>query len=261
MKRIALFFVAALSLAITLSSCGGTSKAETELAAKATDLNMEFLQLAKGSPDFIESMSCEYSAPNLLINTKLNTDLKPEMFSQALVEYVVANYIRSNAGALMDGIVNGINLTKGSISITITNVNEEAKEYTIGHARLVQLVQKKNSELNFNDVKQNVVKIMETECAKYADDVKAESCTFALANGFAQYTITFKNASAFSNQTQGSVLGRYIKVLKEQYQTYGAASYLVIDILKSLQLDGYRFVYTDPEGTAKISSPVAWKNI
>lgn len=257
MKKIALFLSVALTF--VLAACSGNSKEEAILADKCSELNMQFMHLAKGAPDFIESLACEYAAPNLLVNLKLDSDINPDEYSQALVEYVVANYIRSNAGQMMDAIVNGINRTKGSLSITVTNSNMEAKEFTIGHARLVQLVQKKNSELNFNDVKENVVRLLEMDCKEYMGPVDATSCTFAMANGFAQYTLTFKNAQAFGNQTTGTILGRYIPVMQKQYARYGAASSLVIDVLKSLQIDGYRFVYTDEKETKKISSALPWK--
>lgn len=257
MKKVALFL--SLAVALVLGACSGNSKEEAALAEKNTQLNVEFMQLAKGSPDFIQSMSSEYAAPNLLVNLKLDSDINPEEYSQALVEYVVANYIRTNAGELMDAIVNGISRTKGSLSITITNVNGEAKEYNIGHARLVQLVQKKNSELNFNDVKENVMKLLEKKCAEYVEPANATGCTFAMANGFAQYTLTFKNTQAFANQTPGTMLGRYIPVVQKQYAEYGAASGLVLDVLKSLQIDGYRFVFTDADESKKVSSAIPWK--
>ena len=250
---------AALLLLFVAAACSGSDKDEAVLAEKSSDLNVELLQTANTSPDFLKSLSCEYAAPNLLVNVKLDNDINPELYSQALVEYVLANYIRSNSGELMDAIVNGINHTHGSLSITVSNVNEEAKEFTVGHARLVQLVQKKNSELNFNDVKENVLHLLELECAPMAQEIKAESCTFALANGFAQYTFTFATAAKFANQTQGSILGHYLPIVKQQYESYGSCSYLVLDVLKSLQIDGYRFVYTDADESKKISSALPWK--
>ena len=118
----------------------------------------------------------------------------------------------------------------------------------------------KPSELGFSEVKDNVALIMEKRCAEYKDAYKATEASFEITGGFAQYTLVFESASMFSNLNQDSLRGRYQKVLQAQYANYGECAPFVTDIIKSLGIDGYRFVYEGANDASKtLKAALPWR--
>lgn len=147
------------------------------------------------------------------------------------------------------------------MKITLSAPGQSSREYTVSSLRLKQLVTLKNSELNFAEVRSAVIDMLAKRCGAYREAVNAQDASFDYSGKFAQYTLVFKDARAFANQNPGTMQGRYRKVLREQYEMYGECRTFVEDLLKSLQFDGYRFVYTDAAGNKEIKAAIAWRYI
>ena len=240
-----------------LCSCGQTSKEPSPLIAQSERVSGELGDLAEESPMYLQSADADYADGVMSIGiTFSDPSLNVASVSDALVQYVLAQYMKNHTGKNLDEILNTLNKEEGSMKITLTGADGQSKEFTIPAARAVRLVKLKPSELNFNEVKENVVEILASRCEELKEKYSAENVEFEIASSFAQYTFTFKRPTAYASLTQASLRGRYLKVLQEQYENYGACSYMIQDFLKSLKIDGYRYIYTSNGN--ELSAAVPW---
>ncbi len=255
-----LLTVIALVAVLFLGSCG--SKGPSPLVAQAERIQNELAPLAADSPMFLDSIKADYADKTLTLAIAFaDPAVNPDNYSQALVEYVVAQYIKAHPGAGLDAVLNGLSDEEGVLDIVLTGREGSSRTYTIGARRLKQLYRQRPMELNFNEVKTNVSSLMAARCNTYRLGVNATDATFAIDGGFAQYTLVFASGSVFSNQTQGSILGRYLPGLREHYENYGACRPMVEEMLRSLGIDGYRFVYTTAEGDPTLRAAAPWRTL
>lgn len=256
MKKTILLATALISVLLF----GACSKAPSPLIAQAERLQTELAPVATDSPMYLDSITVKYADAVLTVTIAFaDPAVNPDDYSQALVEYVVAQYLKSHPGADLDAVLNGLSEEEGSLDIVLAGRSGAPRTYTIGSRRLKQLFRLRPMELNFNEVKTNVSSIMAGRCNQYRLGVNAAETTFAIDGGFAQYTLTFASPSAFSNQSQGSIVGRYLPGLREQYESYGACRPMIEETLRSLGIDGYRFVYTTAEGEPSLRAAVPWR--
>lgn len=254
------FLIAAALIAVLLGSC--TDKGPSPLVEQAERLQSELTPLAADSPMYLDSIKVSYADAAMTVAISFaDPAVNPDDYSQALVEYVVAQYLKAHPGAGLDAVLNGLSDEDGALDIVLTGRSGSSRTYTIGHRRLKQLYRQRPMELNFNEVKNNVAALMAARCNAYRLGVNATDATFAIDGGFAQYTLTFASASAFSNQTQGSILGRYLPGLREQYENYGACRPMIEELLRSLGIDGYRFIYTTPDGSESKRAAAPWRSL
>lgn len=242
-----------------LGACSKKSSGPSPLVAQSERIAAELGKMAEDSPMYLESAGASYAEGILSVNIGYaDPYVHVGDYSQALVEYVVSSWLKSHGGPDLDTTLNTLSAENGSLKITLTGVDGDSKEYTIGAARLKKLLVLKPSELSFSTVKDNVAILMEARADVYGSTYKAEESSFEFSTGFAQYTLVFESASVYSNLTQDSLRGRYQKVLHEQYDSYGACAPFIEDVLKSLGIEGYRFVYeakNDESKTLKAALP------
>lgn len=252
------FIMLALCVAAGLASCGG-AKEPSALVAQCERINADFRTVAEESPMFLDSLTCVYDNSEITVGVVLADTTDLAALDQSFVEYVVAQYLKSHADENLAIILNTLSEEKGKLRVAISAPGTPDASFEIGGARLKQLYKLPNSELNFSEARSVANKLFAGECEKYSRAVNAESCDFSFSGGFAQYTLTFKSAQAFANQTQGTMQGRYRNVLQPQYEEYGECRSFVIEVYKSLGFDGYRFVYTDADGSKELKTAIPWR--
>lgn len=252
-----------LLAAAGFAACSGKSSGPSPLAAQSERISGELGKLAEDSPMFLESAKSDYADGILSVTISFSDpSVNVADYSQALVEYVVSVWLKSHPGADLDTTLNTLSAEQGSLKITLVGVEGAETEYTIGASRLKKLLLLKPSELNFSEVKDNVCRILEKRCNSYKEAYKAAEASFELAGGFAQYTLVFESASVYANLKQNSLRGRYQKVLRDQFDVYGSCAPLVIDVVKSLGVDGYRFVYEAANDSSKtLKAALPWRII
>lgn len=253
--------MAGVALSAVLWACSGSSQ-PSALIGQSERLNGELGELAEQCPMFLQSASAAYEHDQLTLSLTLaDPQLHADDISDALVQYVLAMYMKQNTGADLDEVINTIAAEKSSLKIDLADVDGCKRSYDIVAARLKQLVKLKPMELNYNDVRTNVSDILDKECLAYAEQYGAESCEFAIVGGFAQYTLTFGRATAYANLNQASLTGRYLKELQPRYDDFGTCRTMVEDLMRSVGIDGYRFVYTDKNDTKTLSAGIPWRLI
>ena len=249
------------ALAAILWSCSG-SKEPSKLIAQAERINGELSVLAEESPMFLDSICVDYADAVLSVKVAFADQLyKAEDFSDALVQYTLAEYLKSHTGANLDEVLNTLGEEEGKMTVTILDCQGGAKEFDIPSARLKQLVKLKPMELNYTAARDNMLELMAKRAPFYAEQAKAKSAEFDLSAGFAQYTITFEKASAFRGLTQPVLTGRYVNILRPIYDEFGACRTMVEDLIKSFSIDGYRFVYTDEKESQMVKASIPWRTM
>lgn len=252
---------AVLLAAVTMASCSTKSSTPSALIEQSQRIDGELSSLAANSPHYLAKAGAAYADGILSVDiTFADAAVVPADYSQALVEYAVSAWLKTHLGVNLDTTLNTLSAEKGSLKITLAGADGTTKDFTIGSARLKKLLVIKPSELGFSEVKDNVALIMEKRCAEYKDAYKATEASFEITGGFAQYTLVFESASMFSNLNQDSLRGRYQKVLQAQYANYGECAPFVTDIIKSLGIDGYRFVYEGANDASKtLKAALPWR--
>lgn len=253
--------VAALAAIVALTSCGAKQE-PSALIAQSDRIEAELNTIAEGSPMFIDTVGVTYADGNLNVGIAFcDSTVKVAEYSEALVEYVLSQYLKAHTGKNLDTVINTLAKEKGQLRITLGDVYGTSRCYPVGASRLVQLVKLKNMELNYNDVRSNIADILASQCVQYKDQYKAIDAEFEIKGGFAQYKLTFPRATAYANLNQASLTGRYLKTLQARYENYGECRPMIEELLRSLSIDGYRFIYTDKNETKTLSAAIPWRLI
>lgn len=246
-----------------LSSCGGKKSTEPyPLVSQSLRLNGVLKALAEESPMFIENIDVEYTDAVLGVAIEFSDPtIEVEKCSDELVQFVLAQYLKSHTGPNLDEIINTLSKEEGSLNITLSDADGNSREYAVTANRLKLLLRLKPMELNYNAARTNVVEILESRCDTYKDEYNAEEAELSIVGGFAQYTLTFERAQSYSNLKQSQLTGRYLKKLQERYNNFGACRPIIEDLLRSLSIDGYRYVYTEKKGNKTLTAAIPWRLI
>ncbi len=255
--------VAVVAGCTLFASC--SQKAPSELVPVVNMLDKTLSDMAFDNPMLMTEASATLDSITSDVTVSVSfcdSVFDVEMFSDALVEYYTAQQLKDNPGKNLDTFLNTMSSKEGTLTVELADVYGHKRSYAMSGARLKQLFKSAPMQLNFNDVKNNVVEILAIQCAKYKKAANAEDCTIDLQNGFATYTLTFARESNYANLTQGSLKGRYLHFLTPAYQNMGSMAAPVQEMMKSLQIDGYRFVYATADGKGKeLRAAIPWREI
>ena len=263
MNRIFRNLLFGVALVAGLASCGSSkSKEPSALIAQSERIAGELSTLVDDSPMFLQSADVEYSDAVLSVAIAFSdTAVSVSDYSESLVQYVLAQYLKAHGGPDLDVVLNTLSSEEGSLKLTLSDTHGTSREYPVAAGRLKQLVKLKPMELNYNDVRTNVSDILAKKCSEYKDAYNATDAEFGIVSSFAQYTLAFPKASAYSNLNQASLTGRYLKVIQPRYEEFGACRPMVEELMTSLSIDGYRFVYTDADGGHELKAALPWRLI
>lgn len=248
---------------LILCACSGSVK-ESPLTAIAENLNTEMAKTVAEAPEFVDSVSASYADGVFTVRAALAAPGLPVgSLSEALVEYFTAFELRRHPGKQLDDFVNTIIKEKGTFEIVLSDREGQSRTYSIGAARLRNLIKLSPSQLGYQEARANVLDILASRCAAYRADANAEDAVFEVANKFASYTIVFANTRKFANQTPGTLKSHYLKLLQPAYAAFGPFEPTVKEVLKSMQIDGYRFIYANGTGRDAQGIKVAlpWRSL
>lgn len=241
-------------------ACSSASKEPSALISQSERIDQDLSQLAEDSPMFLADATASYADGTLSIYLEFcDSIIHADQLSDVLIRYVLGQYMKAHTGENLDITLNTLGKEEGVLSLTIKDIYGQTKVLDLPSATVKKLVTTKQMELGYQDARVNVLDIMDTRCDMYKAAVNALSCEFKYNAGFVQYTLTFKNANAFANQTPGSLAGRYIAALKPVYDDFGACRPMVEELLSSLQIEGYRFVYKDADDSKELHTALPWR--
>lgn len=240
-------------------SCKSGKADQAVIEEYIVPLNTEYSSLCASSA-LVEEAYVALEGVNLTATVRFGSEtVKVPQLTEALVQYGVAFWLKEHTGQRLDNILNALGRMRGSLELTLTDVDNNSRTYSISSSRLKQLVRLRPMELNFNEVKGAVTDIMSNRCAALRANTRGcTEVTFAMDGGFAQYTLTFGRPSDISACTQGSLARIYVNMLKPEYEGMGELRPYVQSILESLQLEGYRFIYTAGADNT-VRSAIPWR--
>ncbi len=260
--RKTLFHILSLLLTVlTFSACGSSAADNAILEENIVPINTELAQNVRETPA-VESIALSYADADLKVDIKFaGQEIEVPQISEALVQYALAIYLKSHTGIRLDNIVNALGRLEGKMTIVLTDCDMNSRTYEVSATRIKQLIRQRPMELKFNEVRSNVLEIMNGRTEAYRTAANAAGASFAYSGGFAEYTLTFPAASSYRQYNRGNLTGHYVNILKPQYESFGAMRPFVEQILASLQIEGYRFVYTTERNDAPLKALVPWRLI
>lgn len=254
-------FMAAGIMACAVSACGGGKEAET-LMRQSERVNSELATTARQDPALFAKAGAEYADSAFSINIVFaDSMLQVADYSQALVEYFLSDEIKSRAGADLDEIVNTLAKVKEPMRLSLTDVYGTSRSYDMTASTLRTLFKTQRSQLQLPQVRSEVLGILAGRAFRFAVGPGVQKADFALTSSFATYTIIYDNAKAYSGLNVANLKARYLKLLKPIYKSYGQLAGAVVDMDKSLGIDGYRFILTTPAGDSELKATLPWREI
>lgn len=256
MKKLLLNF--GVLLITLLAACSG-AKEPSALEGLCDTLDGEFKALAENDYMLFQNFSVEYAEGTVNVKIEFaDGTYCPAEFTDALVQFIVSQYLKEHPGQRLDTFVNTLSKEKGMLKITLAGCGE-TKEFEIPAARVVKLVKLKPMELSYNDARANVIDIMAKRCDFLKGELKAKEVDFSVTGGFAQYTVTFEKSAGYAKMKQGELNAVIVKTMKPVYVNLGSEEAFVIDLLKTFKIDGYRFVYENEKDKYVLKSSVPWR--
>ena len=260
-KETILNAVAVCAMALAATACGGNKEAEV-LQKQAARVNAELAQEVKEAPSLLADASAvsAESAFNVRV-VFADSVMHVSDYSQALVEYFLADEIKSNAGADLDEIVNSLAKTKEPMRLSLTDVYGTTRSYDLPAATLRTLFKTKRSQLQLPEVRSEVLEIFAGRSFAFGVGTGVQKVDFALNTSFATYTVIYDSPKAYSGLNVGNLKARYLKLLKPIYKAYGPIADEIVEMNESLGIDGYRFVLTTPSGDSELKATLPWREI
>ena len=135
-KKSILSIVAASTMALAMSSCGGNKEAET-LQRQAERVNAELTQDAAQDPALFAKADAAYADSAFRVNIVFaDSMLQVSDYSQAIVEFFLSDEIKSRGGKDLDEIVNTLAKVKEPLRLTLTDVYGTTRSYDLPAATL-----------------------------------------------------------------------------------------------------------------------------
>ncbi len=256
------FLIALIAVVSMLSLSGCGSKEASPLVAESETISEYLKKASAENPGLISKASAEYADAVMTLSISFaDSCVRLAPVELPAVEYFTAIQLKANGGESLNTLVNALIKEKGKLVLDFTDVYGTTKKFDIDGKRLATLVKEPLSSLNFNAAKDNLKAIFASRCEAYRTASKAESVEFSIVNSFACYTFTFADSKMFSDWNQSNIDRRYQPSLTEAYDSFGMYRESVLEMMKSLGIDGYKFVYTTTDGSKTLSSALPWRMI
>lgn len=259
--------LAAALMTLGLWSCTPKSDSPSPLIAQSERLDGVFSELAEKSADFLDSASVKYADKALSFSFYFAPKaVDVAIIDEALVQFVMSEYMKANTGPNLDEIVNTLTKEEGKMVVKLAGDGAE-KSFDVSASRVRNLIKLKPMELNFAAAKENFADLMAAHAAyytEYADKQNAktvEPAEFGIVAGFAQYTFTFDNVSAYKALKQSQLTGRFMPAVNESMLHLGECRPIVEDLMKTFGIEGYRFIFANKKDEKILRAAITWSMI
>lgn len=248
MKKI--LFMAMAFAGMMFVSCAGEKATPAEAAEAAKGVFTECGLWANVSEPVAsgDAVDVTYQLTDSLISTEYLTD--------DLMNYVMAYGLKGANVNDFNAFTEDLIKSKSLLKLTVMDVYGQSNEFEYTGAELRTLAKTKLSQMNVSKIKQDVAAMAMSLVPNAGAHAGAEVST-GIESGFINYTITFPSASAYAGHSQGLITTRYIDWLKDYYQPGSP----VVELLKSLDIDGIRITYTAPSAEKSLNQAFPWRTL
>lgn len=251
--------MAAGALVVLTAACG-PSEAERTARLEGAAAAIDSLVATSQAP--FESVSAAYAAPNVDIAVTLRDSMiKVDLLGEQLMDYYAADQLKSMDAARVSAVVKTLRSMETPVVVTLTDTYGAQKTFIFPADKIQRLMKAKPSSLDVPKVKEQVVAMaggaVPAPWAHPGTQVSA-----SIDKGFLTYTVTWPSKRSLAGVEQGNLTGNYLDALRRQYGRLGDLEYPVVEMLKSLGIDGVRMVYTAADDDdVQIKQAFPWREI
>ena len=235
--------VVAMSMVAVAGSCG-PSAAERAARMESAAATVDSLVHTTEAP-FVVSKAV-YAEPNIDVSFVLaDSVIKVDLLGDELMDYYLAEQLKSS---------------EASVVLSLTDAYGGSKTFIYTADKLQNLAKAKRSQLNVPKVKEQVVAVAGGAVPAPSAHMGTQVST-SIDKGFLTYTVTWPSKSAVSGMPQGVLTGRYMQPLRDEYGRLGSLEYPVVEMLKTLGIDGVRMVYVATGTDEEVKQAFPWREI
>lgn len=257
MKTILNLTAAAL---VALTAACGPSEAEKAARLEGAAAAIDSIVGSTQAP--FESVSATYAAPNVDVAVTLRDSMiKVDLLGEQLMDYYAADGLKSLDAQQVWDISKTLKSLDTPVVMTITDTYGAQKTFIFPAEKIQKLLKAKPTSLDVPKVKEQVVAMaggaVPAPLAHPGTQVSA-----SIEKGFLTYTVVWPSKKNLAGVTQGNLTGNYLDALRRQYGRLGDLEYPVVEMLKSLGIDGVRMVYTAADDDdVQIKQAFPWREI
>lgn len=256
--------VAAVSLlaVAALASCG-KSQAEKEDAVKDAAVAVDsVLRTWKSPGGGLTAVEASASGANMAVKLGLGDSLvRVDLLDAGLLDFFVAQQLKGASPDVINQTVKALEGTSGQLDLTISDLHGGSKTFTYTPDNIRFLIKAKASDLNPARVKTDLCTLLTPALPVPATYRESKSVELTVDKGFLTYTVTFPTDSRFAGSKQGMLTGIYAQPLKAQYLALGALRDPIVEMMKSLGIDGIKVVYKAANSDKDLTLAFPWRII
>ncbi len=226
--------------------------------------NEELKTLASEKPNLFGELSVEYADNSLKVYVQReDSTLAAKYITEPLFNYFTACQIKNHLDKNLEITVNALSEKEAPLIVKLTDVYGESKTYELKPATLRYMVKTMLSQLATGEVRESLYALLdaEKEAFRPQNEGFVEGVTSSFnKSGFYTYTVEFKKgkSAVYSQLTTANLKARALKVLDERYERFGTMRQPVLEMMKTLGIDGFHLVYTtDGKNTLKTTIPLS----
>ncbi len=257
---------AAVAITVAMVSCGSDKNAQA-LAAQAERLSGVLSEAAAANPGFLKSASASYDETAFTVDVSLaDTLIDIKQVTPALFQYFTAIEVKANADKNLEETVNALSAKDQPMIVKVTDYSGATTDYELSASTLRRLYKTPLTQLDFTNVKNNVLEIMKSEADEFMI-AGSTAVSFSFAGGYGDYTVSFPTKKDFITKDTASALtlsnlkARGIKVLAARYDSLGDYRDAFMEMYKSLGIDGFHLIYVTEKGDDTMKITILWRDI
>lgn len=191
----------------------------------------------------------------------------PQVFSidgmdNALFEVIAAQTLKTYPAEAIDLVSKALRENQGELRVELTVPDRgQSLTFTLTPRRLVELQRAKLIQLDTSGARQQLVKVAEGMFPNPEAIVGSTSVNTLMSKGFIEYNVEWPAAVKYADAGQGLLTAKYFDALKGQYQAMGDCGYAMVELCKSLKVDGIRIVYSAPGSDLTLRQAFPWREI
>lgn len=251
--------VLALASALSLTALTGCGSDGGNASALA--------KAAAGADSIVSSMSdanVEVNAAGTGLDATFRMSdslIDPAYLGQDLFDVYAAQQLKDYPSAAVNAVSKAVQASKGDITVELLWPGGRNARFTLTPRRFVDLQRAKNSQLNMPAAKTQLTDLARhiipaPEASKGCDSIET-----SINKSFLEYTFVWPSASAYANDGQGMLTGRYFNALKRMYTSLGAPGPDIVRMLQGMGVDGIRIVYAAKDSDKTLQQAFPWREI
>ncbi|MDE6287447.1 MAG: hypothetical protein K2M00_01520 [Muribaculaceae bacterium] len=259
------FFRKALSIAavsavmVAAVSCGESQAdkiKKLDAAAAAVD------SVYKGVEAPVSNLKAQANDTDVTVSVAvLDSMIRIDLVGDEMMDYFMAQQIKKAPAALVNEVTKAVTGTAGALQLSVTDLYGNERTFSFTGETLRHLYKAKGSQLNAPRVKEQVCRMLLPALPNALATTDAESIDLSVDKSFLTYTVTFASDRRFKDSGQGLLTRIYMDAFKAQYASLGELCDPVVEMLKSLGIDGVCVIYKALNGDKEIRQAFPWRTI